>query len=283
MTDDELTEVAQSEDQGDGGQGGDPPYAEYLSRIPNEVRDDVEPIFKEWDANVSKKFQSHAEFRKQWEPFAETGIHQLPAEDVSWLVQFRQALDNPEVMQQWWEGYARENGLTPQQAEEAQAAAGLDDYQAYQDPNQQQLIEKLLEERLGPLSKQLEQFSSRFEQQDQAQAMAEASRIIDGQVAALEKEHNGGNRFDEETRDLVDRFASKYIESDPMNAITRGWGDYQRMSSEIEKRTLQGKLDQPLPAESGGVPSVSPEQHKRIDDDGVKTAALEFLRNNNRA
>lgn len=267
-----------TEGQGDGGTS-DSPYAEYLDRIPEQFRDDVEPVFKDWDANVTKKFQAASEFRQQWEPLKETGINQLPAEDVSWLVQFRQALDNPEIMQQWWEGYARENGLT---VAEAQAeAATTDDEFGFQDPQQQ--FEKLLEERLGPVSQRLEQFSSMFEQQNQQQREQEASHYIDGQVTALEKQHNDGNRFDEATRELLNTLAGKYIESDPMNAIPRGWQDYQNLINDVEKRTLNGKVNQPAPAETGGVPSVTPEAHKRIDSSGVKEQALEFLRNNNRA
>ncbi len=129
----------------------------------------------------------------------------------------------------------------------------------------------------------MEQFSSLFEQQDQQRREAEALNLIDGQVSALEKEHNGGNRFDEETREILNTLAGRYIESDPMNAIPRGWQDYQKLINSVEKNALNGKVNQPAPAESGGIPSVTPEDHKRIDSAGVKDAALEFLRNNNRA
>ena len=270
---DELTDVIQPEGQGDGGTGGDPPYADYLSRIPQDAREDVEPIFKEWDANVNKKFQSHAEFRKQWEPLQETGINQLSSDEVSWLVQFRQALDDPQTMQQWWEGYARENGLTPAEAE----AEALDEF-GIVDPQQQ--LEKLLEDRLSPLSKQLEQFSSRFEQQDQQAAMAEAGRFIEGQIGQLKEKHG---EFDKETEELINTLAGRYIESDPMNAIPRAWDDLQRWRNDVEKSALQAKVSQPGPAESGGVPDVTPPQHKRIDDPAVKNSAMEWLRNQNRA
>jgi hypothetical protein len=266
------------EGQGDEASGGSP-WESYLTRFPEEARDTAAEAFREMEANANKKFEGHAEFRKQWEPLSETGVNQLPAQDVSWLVQFRQALDNPEVMQQWWEGYARENGLTVAEAK-AEAAPTEDEF-GFQDP--QQLVEKLLEERLGPVSKQLEQFSSMFEAQGQQQREQEASHYIDGQVTALEKEHNSGNRFDEETREILNTLAGKYIESDPMNAIPRGWQDYQKLINTIEKSTLNGKVNQLAPAEAGGIPSVTPESHKRIDSDGVKDAALEFLRNNNRA
>lgn len=275
---DPSAEPAQPEEgQGEEASGGSP-WESYLDRIPEDARDVASEAFRDMEANATKKFQEHSEFRKQWEPLAQTGVNDLSPEEVSWLVQFRGALEDPQIMQQWWEGYARENGLT---VAEAQAQAEATDDFGFQDPQQQ--LEKLLEERLGPLSKQLESFSSRFEQQDQQTALAEAGRTIDRQVAALEKEHNNGTKFDDETRELVDVFASRYIESDPMNAINRGWTDLQKLRNDVEKQALQGKVNQPAPAESGGIPDVNPPEHKRIDSPAVKDAALEWMRNQNRA
>lgn len=278
FADPEVPDVAQPdpEGQGDGGNQG-APYQEYLDRIPEEARDEAEAAFKAFDANTTRKFQDAAEFRKQWEPLADTGVNSLSSDEVAWLVQFRQAMEDPQVMQQWWDGYAAQNGLTPKQAEEAQAAAA-DEY-GFQDPNQQQL-EQLLEQRLGPLSQQLEQFSTRFDQQDQQAREADAARFIDGQVTGLEEKHGA---FDDQTKQLINTLAGAYIESDPMNAIPRAYEDLQRWRNDVEKSALQAKVDAPKPAESGGVPLVTPEQYKRIDDPGVKNAAIEFLQHSNRA
>jgi hypothetical protein len=39
------------------------PWAEYLEPLPESVRPLVEPAFKEWDAQVTKRFQSlHSEY-----------------------------------------------------------------------------------------------------------------------------------------------------------------------------------------------------------------------------
>jgi hypothetical protein len=206
----------------------------------------------------------------------DAGNNQLSPDEVSWLVQFRQALEQPEIMQQWWDGYAKENGLTVAEAK-AQAEDAVDDF-GFQDPSQQ--LEKLLEERLTPLQKQLEQYEGRFAQQDQARQEAEASQYIEGQFSELQKKHG---EIDKQTRELIETFAGKYIESDPMNAIPRGYDDLQHLLNSHEKRTLDGKLNQPPPAEGGGVPDVNPPEHKRIDSEGVKNAALEWMRNQNRA
>jgi hypothetical protein len=55
-----------------------PRTGEYLDRLPEEMRGDVEPIFKEWDANVTKRFQEAAEFRKTMEPLSDLGLTDIP-------------------------------------------------------------------------------------------------------------------------------------------------------------------------------------------------------------
>ena len=224
FTDPSAEPAQPQEGQGEEASGSSP-WESYLNRIPEDARDVAAEAFREMEANATKKFQDHAEYRKQWEPLHETGVNQLSADEVSWLVQFRQALDDPQTMQQWWEGYARENGLTPAEAE----AEALDEF-GIVDPQQQ--LEKLLEDRLSPLSKQLEQFSSRFEQQDQQAAMAEAGRFIEGQIGQLKEKHG---EFDKETEELINTLAGRYIESDPMNAIPRAWDDLQRWRNDVEK------------------------------------------------
>ncbi|HEX9007327.1 MAG TPA: hypothetical protein VF889_08525 [Bacteroidota bacterium] len=269
-------------DEGQGGEAtpGDSPYADYLNRIPEEVRGEVEPVFRDWDANTTKRFQEHSEFRKQWEPLKDTGVDQLTPEQAAYAVQLFQALDDPQTMKQWWDGYAEQNGLTPQEAKQAQQAveSTLEDFQGYEDPTRQ--LEKLLEERLTPLQQRLEQYDSRFQQQEQQAREAEAAKFIEGQVAELEQKHG---KFDEQTTELVNTLAGRYIESDPMNAIPRAYEDLQRWRNDVEKAALQAKVDAPAPAESGGIPDVSPEQHTRLDSPAVKDMALEFLRNSNRA
>lgn len=277
ITDPSNADDVQPEGQGDGGTQG-APYQEYLDRIPEEVRGDVEPVFKDWDGNVTKRFQEQAEFRKQWEPLADTGVNQLSPEQVSYAVQLFQAMDDPSVMQPWIEAYVQQHGLTLAQQQAAAAEASAVDEFGYQDPQQQ--LEKLLEERLGPLSQQLQQFGSRFEQQDQQARESEALDYINGQVKVLETEHGA---FDDKTKELLNTLAGRYIESDPMNAIPKAWGDLQQWRNDVEKSALQAKVDAPTPAETGGVPSVTPETHSRIDAPGVKEQALQFLRNQNRA
>lgn len=56
---------------GDSQGGNQPQYSQYLERVPEAARKDVEPIFKEWDANYTRMTQQHAEQLKQYEPYAQ--------------------------------------------------------------------------------------------------------------------------------------------------------------------------------------------------------------------
>ena len=269
---DQETEVVQPEEgQGDSGQGG-APYQEYLDRLPEEVRGEVEPVFKEWDANTTRRFQESAERQKQWEPYEELGITQLSVEEAQWLLQFRDAaLNNPQAVQEWWDQYAQQNGLTPQQAAEAQqqsqSQTGVEDFFATDD----QAVAKLLDERLGPLQQQVEQFNQWREQQDYTARVAEAERYVEGQIEELQAKHP--NEFD---RELVEKLVGQYVESDPEHAVQRAFDDSRALIAQIEKRTLQGKASQPAPAESGGVAVSAPEQVTSLEEAG--RIAIERLR-----
>lgn len=234
-------------DEGQGGQGNESssPYADYLSRIENEEgRAQAEEAFRAWDADQTRKFQGHADYRRQMEPIEQLGFNQMPQEQLQWLAQFHQALQNPETIVEWARGYAEQNGLslTPEQVQQ-QA-------DEWQDPSQQ-AFEQMLEQRLNPLQQRLDAYEQQRQQQDFDQRVAEARAELDSQVSALKQEH--GEKLNEE---VLEAFAGKYADSDPANAVTRGWEDYQRWMNDIEKRSFQAKVDAPnAPATGGGVDS----------------------------
>lgn len=239
-------------DQGQGAQAAsEAPYSEYLDRIPEQVRADVEPIFKEWDSNVTRRFQEASEFRKQWEPFEQTGINQLAPDEVAWLAQFRDALNDPPTIQAWFDEYAQNNGLTRQEAEEQLAE------QAQIDPDIQSTLERMLEERLAPFTQQL----GGLTEWQQRQADAAAHAEIDRQITELQGKHG------EFPREDVERFlTAEYIETDPEHAVEKAFADYQAFVARIEKQALAAKLGQPPAAEAGGAPVTVPEDRVSMKD-----------------
>lgn len=279
VTDPATEPVQPEEGQGGGGESaGDPPYADYLNRVPEEVRGDVAPVFHDWNSSVNRKFEEHAEYRKGWEPYEPLGINQRSPEEVQWALQLSQlAQQDPQGFQEWFQGYAQEHNLTPQeQAAQAADAPSLDEFFSG-DPQQ---IQGLLDQRLSPLQQQLEQMNQRFEQQEFAAREAQARQYIDGQVAELRDQH-----LESLPKDLRDKFesivethAARYIESDPANAVTRGWADFEALMNQLQTAALQQKVNQPAPAESGGVPALESDAPKSLKE--AEAVARQQLRAN---
>jgi hypothetical protein len=274
---DPAEDVQPDEGQGGGGESA-APYQEWLDRIPEEVREDVEPVFKEWDANVTRRFQENSQYREQWSPYEELGVNKLSPDEVQWALDFRQAaVENPQAVKEWYEQFAQANNLVEQAVAPEPAETTFDQY----DPNAQ--LEQLLKSQLEPLQKQLQEQAQWREQQEFSQRKAEADRFIEGQMSELRSKHPDAfaDTSDYGAEKMIDRFIGPYIESDPQHAVQRAFADYQALVNQVEKAALQVKADAPAPAETGGPPDVTPEKFSRIDD--VKNEAIEFLRNSNRA
>lgn len=230
-----FTDPAVQPDPGQGGDTGDAPYAEYLNRIPEEHRGLVEPVFKEWDGNVTKRFQQASEASKKWEPYEQAGINQYDPETLSGLVQFAQM--DREQFTDWLREQATEAGLiTPD--------PGLDPSTV--DPG----VEQVLQQHLSPITQQLQQFQQWQEQQQVAQAQQQAHQQIQHQLDQLKAEHG---EFDVDT---VEKLTANYINKDPRNAVQMAFQDYQKLVSSIEQGFVSKKSQQPnAPNMTGGIPS----------------------------
>lgn len=67
------------------------PYAQYLEKLPETARPLADPVFKEWDANVTQRFQQlHSQYAwaKPWEEIAQ----EYEPDAVSQAIQIQQAL-----------------------------------------------------------------------------------------------------------------------------------------------------------------------------------------------
>jgi hypothetical protein len=122
------------------------------------------------------------------------------------------------------------------------------------------MIGRALDQRLGPIEQT-------FQQQQEAQSLAQAEQYITSQLDTLQEQHG---EFD---RDAVCQLALAY---DGPEAVEKGFADYQRLIGQAEKGVLSGKLQQPPPPEQGGRPGT---QAKSITDFGeASQAAREMLR-----
>ena len=268
---DETTEPVQP-DEGQGGDGtSDAPYAEYLSRIPEEARGEAEQAFKAWDADTTRKFQEASEYRKGWEPFESLGVNQREPAEVEWALQMLEAAKtNPAEVWRWAQEYAQTHNLT--KAETEQLAE-----EAFVDPSVTQLVDQQLAARLGPLDHQLQEQQTRWQTQEQQATESRIQSDIRSELDSLKEKHKG--EFDES---LVDKFIANHMsETDARVAVQKAFADAQTFRAQIEKQVLQSKVDDSGPgAESGGAPATDDGLPKTMKEANKMVAAQ--LRERNR-
>jgi len=245
----DITETPQPQ-EGQGG-AGDAPYAEYLSRIPEEHRGLVEPVFKEWDANTTRKFQEASEYRKQWEPYDSLGVTNVDPDVLRELITFNNdILSNPDALKEWYREFGQANQLldeTPSTTEQGVREELAD--QGYS-PAQ---IEGLLNEKLAPIQQWMAQ-------QEQQAELFKSSQAIDERLAKLREEHG---EFD---TDLVLKIASNYADTHGPDSVLKAFEDVQAWEASIEKKLIKDKQSAPEAPEKGGAAATALEQPGTMDD-----------------
>lgn len=255
------TDPAQPSGQGG---NGDTPYAEYLNRIPEEVRSEVEPVFRDWDSNTTRRFQEAADYKRGWEPFEQLGVNTREPSEVEWAMQFVDALQNPQAIRDWYGEYAKDHGLSPAQNGEQQE-------EEFSDPSMQALIERTLQAQLGPVSSQLAEISNWREAREVEAREAQALTQIRSEMNDLKAKHP-----DDFNESMVEKLLPQYIESDPANAVSRAFADWQAIQAQVQTDWTQGKADQPGGAVSGGSADGSAEPISTLKQ--ASDAALAQLR-----
>lgn len=232
--------------EGQGGQSGDAPYAEYLNRIPEDVRSDVEPVFRDWDSNTTRRFQESADYKRQWEPFEDLGVNKREPAEVEWAMQFVDALQNPNAIRDWYSEYAKQNGLSAAQQDQLE--------EEYTDPSVKAMIEQTMQSQLGPVASQLAEIAQWRDAQERQAREEQAMSRIQSEMNDLKAKHP--DVFNEQ---MVEKLLPQYIDSDPEHAVSRAFADWQAMQSQIQTAWTDGKVNQPPAAMSGGSADGSPE------------------------
>jgi len=239
-------------------------YSSILSDIPEEHRPYVETAVKQFDANVTRKFQDAAEYRKTWEPYEQLGVNDVEPEQMEQLMAFAEIASDPDTFRQWWEAVGDEYGFTDELYDELGGdEEGDEDEDILEQPAMTQALEEILDQRLAPL---LEKERERDEQQ----RVDEASRLVDQQIAKLKEEHGD---FDEQ---MIYKLALAY---DGDDAITQAFNDYKDLVSNTERNTLREKSNQPPPSEGPGRADTN--AHPVTDWNEAKDAARERIRQAN--
>jgi len=213
-------------DAGQGAAPGDTPYSGYLTRFPEEHRATAEQAFKDWDAQTTRKFQEHSEYRRRFEPFEQMGIDQYDPEGLEQLIEFGKLANDPVKFRTWLESAAREHGILQTETQ------GLD--AELLDPAVQQLIEQAT----SPLQQQLEQMTQWRQQFESQQQQQQIQAQLNQQFDALQQEHG------ELPREFFESLASGFVGRHP-NPMQRAFEEFQRVRGDIEKQVLSAKLNQP--------------------------------------
>lgn len=238
-----MTDDAQPA-EGQGGEGGDDSglYSEYLQAVPEDQRSLVEPALKGFAQNANKKFQEHADYRKQWEPFEGLGVNKMDPEYLGELMQFAEThLSSEEALQAFIAEQAQQLGL---------GAEEYDETDQEDDPVQAELEE---------LRQWRSQVEEREQTREQAQREQQANGFIDSELERLKTEV--GELPNEKASDWVFSRAAA-LADDPETqgqAIETAYREYFDHIAQVEKGLLSRKGSQPAAPEQGGRPGTGTE------------------------
>lgn len=260
---DNSTEVQPEAVDGNAGQGQESSGLYDLSSIPEQLRPAVEPAFKQWEANVTKKFQDHAEYRKGWEPYEQLGINNVEPDQLEQLLAFNELAADPEQFDEWLYNAAQERGLL--EATQAEQPSEDDPYGGlFADEQSSGLTEEKIQQMI---SEQLSPFQEQAQAQQEQAALQEATDLIQSELDALHKEH--GDFPDE----IICQLAMSY---DGPEGIKQAFEVYQGIIAQAERGVVESKLAEPSVPERGGAADTSAPQINSWED--AREAALNRLR-----
>ena len=150
------------------------PYAPFLERVPESVRGVIEPIFKEWDSNVTQRFQgvhSQYEWAQPWKEIAEN----YEPDTVSQAIEVLSALEqNPEG---FYQALAQAYNFGQGQGQQVPGQQG--------DPNEEMEVDprfSQLEETVGTLAQLM------LDRQQQEEYSAEEQQLM-SELQTLQQQH----------------------------------------------------------------------------------------------
>lgn len=220
------------------------PWADYMKDLPDSVRPLVEPKFKDWDANVTKRFQQvHSEYDdvKPFKALVESGIDFDTAQQA---IQFAQLVnEDPERV---YKALAEQYGYGAEQGSVDPDAGNVDDEQfgglTAEDFTKNPEFAKYRE--------MTEQMAEIMVQQQQAVQMAEEEAALDATLASLKEQHGD---FDEEY--VMTKVYSGASWDEAINAYNSLAGKFQQPNAPV------------VMGSGGGLPSQSINPAQMSDKD----------------
>lgn len=210
--------------------GGSDLTSHLLSSVSPAFRPDAERLLGEWNKSAQQKFQEAAEYRKQWEPYEALNLPQIPQEELTELLQFREIAQDPQRFAEWH----RQIGDLLAEGEEPEGEPGVET-----DPEASNNLPPEVQQKL-------QQFEEWMQHQEAERAVQETASRIRGQLDGIRKENPDLTDEDEE---MICTLALKYEDQD---AVQKGFADFQKFASRFERGVFEQKSGGPEPAVSGG-------------------------------
>lgn len=265
-------------------------YQEALQGVDPSLHGVVEPILKQWDSQVTPKLQEAAELRKQYEGLSQVeGLSDVPAEELTALMEFRQVLQDPQALAQWvsqmgqilgvegggelseedWLAMGQQNGWFEDDGAQPQGQ-GLD-----ANTIAQQVMEQLRGE-LDPLKQAVGSF-------EQNQLRAQETAALEQQYSKLEQDNGFGEEPPDsdaakQRKQAVIALAHGFAANQSQDPLADAYQQFLAITGRAEGEAIDGKLGQPNGALTGGRPNTSPQPTSWHGGTSPKDIALARMR-----
>lgn len=245
---DQGTAEVQEEGQVDASVGDDDSLASsFLSGIEDETqRKLLEPHVKEWDSQVTKKFQS---IHDQYKPYKEIGLQEDQLQQAARL--YDMMLNQPDIVyQRLHQMYSNQQGQGQQQQQQQQKPP---------QPKQQQQNQELEFDENDPYGDKFQKYDSRFQTLEQ-QLLKIAKAITNQQKSQQEAyEDYQLEQYLNQLKETKGDFDVEYVLTQMQNGLS-GEDAVDKFHKLIESRTQQqGQKNQSAPRvlTGNGQPSSS--------------------------
>ena len=251
------------------------PYADYLEKIPEGLRGVVDPIFKEWDGNVTRKFQEYTNQIEGYKPYQPL-FDQYEPDALQQAVSLAEQLSTQESAEQFFHQLAQVLGYdvedqNNQQQQQQQQPNGFDpEPDIFADPRFQKL-----EQGIGSIAQQLQQQQQQVQmQQLQAQVEQEWEQQLEENKALVSGPD--GNLNDDAVNMVLELAAANGGD------IAKAFKTYGNAVG--KQASVVNTPGQQAPIVGGGAQNTMPSnvvQPKNFTPQQRKEAALAVLRANN--
>jgi hypothetical protein len=254
----------EADGQGAGVAEGSSGLRPNLDGLAPGVKEQVSSLLDQYEGNATKKFQEHAEFRKQWEPYESLKLHEFDPDYLGELIQFSEIFEDEGRFDSWLKDAASQRGLLSQNGAQPGADEGDegDDFDVPQTKaDLDSYVQEKISEALGPIQqKTQEREASEAVQQQAAQLDQSLDKMLTADGVDLEQ-------FDPEDRDTIFALALRYGD-DERDPVAKGYEDYKRLTGKVEKGVVERRVGRGrAPEGSGGAAPVdSPQRPKTFKE-----------------